>query len=78
MIDIYNNIKVYRAMKDISQKDLAKAVGLTQQTISRAENYSSMSLTTARKIAEYFEVGIDDIFLPTNTTNNSNIKKRIL
>lgn len=77
MIDIYNNIKVYRAMKDISQKDLAKAVGLTQQTISRAENYSSMSLTTARKIAEYFEVGIDDIFLPTNTTNNSNIKKRI-
>ena len=75
MIDIYNNIKVYRAMKDISQKDLAKAVGLTQQTISRAENYSSMSLTTARKIAEYFEVGIDDIFLPTNTTNNSNMEK---
>ncbi|MDU7141434.1 MAG: helix-turn-helix domain-containing protein [Anaerococcus vaginalis] len=74
MIDIYNNIKVYRAMKDISQKDLAKAVGLTQQTISRAENYSAMSLTTARKIAEYFGVGIDDIFLTSNTINNSKNK----
>ena len=65
-------------MKDISQKDLAKAVGLTQQTISRAENYSAMSLTTARKIAEYFGVGIDDIFLPSNTINNSKNEKESL
>lgn len=62
-------------MKDISQKDLAKAVGLTQQTISKAENHSAMSLTTARKIAEYFGVGIDDIFLPSNTINNSKSEK---
>ena len=40
-------------MKDISQKDLAKA----------------------RKIAEYFGVGIDDIFLPSNTINNSKSEK---
>ena len=62
-------------MKDISQKDLAKAVGLTQQTISKAENHSAMSLTTARKIAEYFGVGIDDIFLPSNTINNIKSEK---
>lgn len=64
-----NNIRVYRAMKNISQKELAEAVGLTQQTISRAENSSAMSLTTAKKIADYFGVGIDDIFLPKNTIN---------
>lgn len=67
-----NNIRVYRAMKNISQKELAEAVGLTQQTISRAENSSAMSLTTAKKIADYFGVGIDDIFLIKNTILNSN------
>ena len=56
-------------MKNISQKELAEAVGLTQQTISRAENSSAMSLTTAKKIADYFGVGIDDIFLSKNTIN---------
>ena len=65
-----NNIRVYRAMKNISQKELAEAVGLTQQTISRAENSSAMSLTTAKKIADYFGVGIDDIFLSKNTRIN--------
>lgn len=67
-----NNIKVLRAIKNISQKELAEAVGITQQTISSAENTSKMSLTTAKKIADYFGVSIDDIFLPNNTRNNCN------
>lgn len=57
-------------MKNLSQKELAKAVGLSQQTISTAENTSRMSLTTAKKIAEYFGVKIDDIFLNKNTILN--------
>lgn len=65
-----NNIRVYRAMKNMSQKELAEATGLTQQTISRVEKSSAMSLTTAKKIADYFGVGIDDIFLSKNTRNN--------
>ena len=63
-------------MRRISQKDLAKAVGVTQQTISTAENTSKMSLTTAKKIADYFGVGIDDIFLRKNTRNNCKKYKR--
>lgn len=59
-------------MKKISQKELAEAVGLSQQTISAAENTSRMSLTTAKKIADYFGVGIDDIFLSENTILNGN------
>lgn len=66
-----NNIRVYRAVNNISQKDLAEATGLSQQTISNAERTSIMSLTTAKKIADYFGVGIDDIFLSKNTINNS-------
>nr|WP_269456818.1 helix-turn-helix domain-containing protein [Anaerococcus mediterraneensis] len=65
-----NNIRVLRAMENVSQKELAEAVGVTQQTISTAENTSRMSLTTAKKIADYFGVGIDDIFLSKNTRNN--------
>ena len=65
-----NNIRVLRAMKNVSQKELAKAVGLSQQTISTAENTSRMSLTTAKKIADYFGVGIDDIFLNKNPILN--------
>lgn len=57
-------------MKNVSQKELAKAIGVTQQTISTAENTSRMSLTTAKKIADYFGVGIDDIFLSKNTRIN--------
>ena len=65
-----NNIRVLRAMKNVSQKELAKAIGVTQQTISTAENTSRMSLTTAKKIADFFGVGIDDIFLSKNTRIN--------
>lgn len=63
----HNNIRLYRAMKNISQNELAKATGLSQQTISNAERTSIMSLTTAKKIADYFGVSIDDIFLLKNT-----------
>lgn len=59
-------------MKNVSQKELAKAVGVSQQTISTAENTSRMSLTTAKKIADYFDVKIDDIFLNKNTILNVN------
>lgn len=65
-----NNIRVLRAMKNMSQKELAEAVGVTQQTISRAEKSSAIKLTTARKIADCLEVGLDDIFLNKNTRLN--------
>ena len=63
MININNKIKIYRAMKNISQQELAEAIGVTQQTIGRIEKLGTTNLITARKIADYFGVGIDDIFL---------------
>ena len=67
MIIIYNKVKAYRAMRNISQKELADAIGVTQQTIWRIEKLGTTNLITAKKIADYFKVGIDDIFLTKNT-----------
>lgn len=54
---ITNNIKLYRAYKNVSQKEMAEAIGITQQTLSRIELTNKTNLSTAKKIAEYF--GID-------------------
>lgn len=70
MIIINNKIKIYRAMRNISQKELADAIGVTQQTIWRIEKLGTTNLITAKKIADYFKVSIDDIFLTKNTTKN--------
>ena len=70
MININNKVKIYREMKNISQQELAEAIGVTQQTIARIEKLGTTNLITARKIADYFGVGIDDIFLNKNTTLN--------
>ena len=71
MIKINNKIKIYRAMKNISQQELAEAIGVTQQTIGRIEKLGTTNLITAQKIANYFGVRIEDIFLPKKCTNRS-------
>ena len=57
-------LKVYRAMRDITQEELAQAVGVTRQTIISIErgNYNP-SLELAFKIARHFGVKIEDIFI---------------
>jgi len=57
-------LKVLRAMRDITQKKLAQAIGVTRQTITSIErgNYNP-SLELAFKIARHFEAKIEDIFI---------------
>ena len=57
-------LKVFRAMKDITQEELAQAIGVTRQTIIAIErgNYNP-SLELAFKIAIYFKTRIEDIFV---------------
>ena len=58
-----NKLKVYRAMYNLSQEDLANATEVTRQTIIAIEKRKyDPSLPLAFKIARYFEVGIEDIF----------------
>ena len=58
-----NKLKVFRAMKDITQEKLAKELSVTRQSIVSIENGKyDPSLKLAFKIAIYFDVQIEDIF----------------
>ena len=57
-------LKVFRAMRDITQAELAQAIGVTRQTIIAIEKGKyNPSLELAFKIAAYFEVNIEEVFI---------------
>ena len=59
-----NKIKVFRAMHDLTQEDLAQAIGVTRQTILAIEKGKYVpSLDLAFKIARHFQVNIEEVFI---------------
>ncbi|HNV39439.1 MAG: helix-turn-helix transcriptional regulator [Methanomicrobiales archaeon] len=63
-----NRIKVYRAMHDLTQEGLANELGVTRQTILAIEKGKyDPSLELAFKIARFFGVTIEEIFLYGDT-----------
>lgn len=62
--ELLNKIKVYRAMKNISQEELAMAIGVTRKTINTVETGKFIPSTVlALKIARYFGVPVEEIFV---------------
>ena len=60
-----NTIRVLRAVKELTQEDLAKALGVSRQTINAIEKGKyNPSLDLAFKMAAYFETTIEAIFTP--------------
>ena len=58
-----SSIHVYRAMKRMTQQELADKVGCSRQTIIELErNRYNPSLLLAHDIADVFEVPIEQIF----------------
>ena len=58
-----NIISQLRKENKITQEELANEVGVTRQTITSIENGKYIaSLPLAFKIAEFFEMKIEDIF----------------
>jgi putative transcriptional regulator len=58
-----NKIKVYRAMNDLTQDQLATKLSVTRQTILAIEKGKyDPSLNLAFKIARFFKVTIEEIF----------------
>lgn len=59
-----NRIHELRKAKKVTQSELADAVSVTRQTIISLENgrYNA-SLVLAHKIAQFFEVTIEDVFI---------------
>lgn len=70
-------LKVYRAMHNLTQEDLAKAIGVTRQTVIAMEKGKyNPSLQLAFKIAHYFKVKIEDVFFYDQ--NDEKTKRRSL
>jgi putative transcriptional regulator len=63
MYTLKNRIKILRAEKNISQEILAKAVGVSRQTIIAIEGGDySPSVLLALKIAKYFSKKLEEVF----------------
>ena len=59
-----NNIRIERAIKDITQGDLANLVGVSRQTINSIESNKYVPSTVlALKIARVFGKPLEDIFM---------------
>ena len=59
-----NRIQELRKGRKITQSDLADALGVTRQTIISLENGKyNASLVLAHKIARYFELSIEEVFI---------------
>ena len=58
-----NNIKTIRKQKNITQNDLAKAVGVTRQYIGDIENFKKMpTIKVAVDCAKALDVEVKDLF----------------
>ncbi|MFA5452600.1 MAG: helix-turn-helix transcriptional regulator [Candidatus Methanomethylophilaceae archaeon] len=58
-----NKVKVYRAMRDITQEELASEMQVSRQTIIAIEREKyDPSLSLAFKMANYFQVMIEELF----------------
>ena len=59
-----NTIKVQRAIKNITQQELAEAIGVSRQTINSTEAGKYVPSTIlALKIARYFNKKVEEIFI---------------
>ena len=59
-----NRLKVFRAMHDLTQEDLAEKLDVTRQTINAIEKQRyNPSLKLAFKLADFFDVTIEDLFI---------------
>ena len=66
-----NNLRVLRAMKRITQEELASRLGVTRQTIHAIENGKyNPSLDLAFKIAKFFETTIEAVFFYKEGTHD--------
>ena len=59
-----NNIKVQRAINNITQEELANKVSVSRQTINAMEaNKYVPSTVLALKIAKVFKVTVEEVFI---------------
>ena len=63
-IKVKNRIEEIRTERGIRQEELAKAMGVSRQTISSLENGRyNPSIMLAHNIAKYFDMTIEEVFI---------------
>lgn len=63
-----NNLKVHRAIKNVTQEELANIISVSRQTINAMENSKYVPSTVlALKLARFFEVKVEDVFFLEET-----------
>ena len=71
-------IKELREKENVSQRQLAEAIGLTRSSINQFEQqYDLIPVKRLNQIANYFHVSLDYLFNFTNILNYNNNKKEI-
>jgi len=72
-IEFYNRLKLLRAERSISRKELAEAVGVHPQTIGYIERRQyNLSLALAFRLATFFGLSLDAVFSPEPFESLSN------
>ena len=67
-----SRLKVFRAMHDLTQEQLAEKIGITRQTVIAIESDKYLpSLGLAFKIARLFKVKVEDIFTGEEDKNDN-------
>ena len=83
MVDInvvvVNNITDQMNKNNTKQIDLANAIGVTKQAMSKMLNGSRMiSIAELRKIADYFHVSVDNLMEASAVTCEENVVKAFM
>jgi len=61
--ELINRIKVQRAMKNITQEELASHIGVTRKTINTIETGKFVPSTIlAIKLARFFDIKVEELF----------------
>lgn len=61
--ELRNQIKVQRAIKNLTQEELATKIGVTRKTINTIENGKFVPSTIlAIRLARFFEINVEELF----------------
>lgn len=68
-----NKLKVYRAIQNITQEELAIKIGITRQAINSIElNKFIPSTLLALKLSSYFGISVNELFYLEPDEDNNN------
>jgi putative transcriptional regulator len=61
--ELQNKIKIQRAMKNVTQEELAIKIGVTRKTINTIENGKFVpSVILAIRLSKFFNIPVEELF----------------